>query len=48
MDLTTMGIESLEAAMNVGSMVVDQIGNILHAVEEEDTIITCEASRCDW
>lgn len=47
MDMMTMGIESLEAAMTVGSMVVDQIGNIAQAANENPPI-TCEISRCEW
>lgn len=48
MELMTVGIESLEAAMHVGGMVVDQIGNIAQIAAEEGDQITCEVCRCEW
>lgn len=47
MEMMAIGFESLEAAMNVGAMVVDQIGNI-GQVSAEETPITCEICRCEW
>ena len=42
-----IGMESLEAAMNIGAMVVDQIGSLAQAAAEQDEI-TCEVCRCEW
>lgn len=42
-----IGIDTLEAAMKVGAMVVDQIGNIAQIAAEEGEI-TCEVCRCEW
>lgn len=48
MEMMGMGIESIEAAMHVGAMVVDQIGNAAQGAFVAGDQATCEVCRCEW
>lgn len=43
-----IGIESIEAVMQVGAMIVDQIGSVSQFNVQEADPITCEICRCEW
>lgn len=48
MEIMGVGIESIEAVMRAGSMVVDQIGHVAQIAAEQEDQITCEICRCEW
>jgi hypothetical protein len=49
MDITTLGVDALEAAFNASAYIADNVGNLLQAATEENGAeITCEICRCDW
>lgn len=47
MDMITLGMQALEAAIHAGSSVINGIDQIVQAAPEEPNI-TCELCRCDW
>jgi len=49
MDFMSVGLENLEAAMNLGSAVAEQIDNIVQVAKQpENPPVTCDVCRCDW
>ncbi|WP_374602032.1 hypothetical protein [Arenimonas sp.] len=48
MEMMGVGIESIEAAMRVGAMVVDQIGSVAQGAYVAGDEATCEICRCEW
>lgn len=49
MEMMAMGMDSLEAAMSFGSVVVDQIGSLVQNGQPgQEVEVSCDICKCTW